>query len=187
MTVIANDRDKKRILAALAQAMVEHPRASMQELAKAVGMGKATLQRFCRTREQLIEMLTAYSMEVIDNNIRTAGLDTAHPLDALERLTASSLEQKEISSFIMLHVQPDTCYDIGEKAGWDVILETFFLRGQQEGVFRIDIPAPALTEIWIAIITGLIDAERRGKVARARLLDLVGRSFLQGCAVQNDR
>ncbi len=36
-------------LSALALALVTQPRASLQDLAKAIGVSKATLYRFCRT------------------------------------------------------------------------------------------------------------------------------------------
>lgn len=63
-------------------------------------------------------------------------------------------------------------------------MDTFFLRGQQLGVFRIDMPAPVLTEIWGSLISGLIDAERRGRVAKAGLHDLLEKTLLQGVAAK---
>ena len=69
------------------------------------------------------------------------------------------------------------------EAGWDAALGAFFLRGQQAGVFRIDLPAPVLTEILVALLLGLIDAERRGRVARAGLTEVIERAFLRGAGV----
>lgn len=61
-------------------------------------------------------------------------------------------------------------------------MDAFFLRGQHEGVFRLDIPAPALTEIWGATIVGIADGARRGRIARAGLATLVDLVFLHGVA-----
>ncbi|MFX5595200.1 transcriptional regulator, partial [Acinetobacter baumannii] len=60
----------------------------------------------------------------------------------------------------------------------------FFLRGQQQGVFRIDITAQALTEIWASVLIGLLDGERRGRIARAGLAAMAERVFLQGAGVE---
>ncbi|ENT4349318.1 transcriptional regulator, partial [Pseudomonas aeruginosa] len=48
------------------------------------------------------------------------------------------------------------------------------------GVFRIDIGAPALTEIFSSLIFGLVDAERRGRIARAGMAALIEQFFLNG-------
>ena len=49
--------ENDKMMAALARALVDRPRASLQEVAAAVGVSKATLYRLCRTRGQLIERL----------------------------------------------------------------------------------------------------------------------------------
>ena len=48
---------EEKLLKALAVAMVEHPRGTFKEIAQAAGVSKATLNRFCGTRDNLIEML----------------------------------------------------------------------------------------------------------------------------------
>lgn len=44
MTLISHD---ERLIKALAVAIVDHPRATLKELAEAAGVSKATLHRFC--------------------------------------------------------------------------------------------------------------------------------------------
>lgn len=183
MTTPAADAEDRKLLAALALALVDQPRASLQELARAIGISKATLYRFCRTREQLIERLMQHCTQVFSDAIRDANLDTAAVPDALRQLTASHLEHRELTAFLMYYWK-DALRDPCIEEGWDASLDAFFLRGQQEGLFRIDIPAPALTEIWVSMVIGLVDAERRGRVARAGLPGLLERAFLQGTAKQ---
>ena len=171
------------ILTSLVQAMVQQPKASLQELAKMIGISKSTLYRFCHTREQLVERLLAYGTEVFNDAIDTAGLDTDPPLEAFRRLTENNLKHREMATFFMYFWRPENdnaCDKYIDK------LDAFFLRGQQEGVFRIDISASALNEIWSSMMVGLIDAERRGRVARAGLAGLLERLFLNGAAVNGD-
>lgn len=46
----------ERLLKALADAIVVHPLATLKELAEAAGVSKATLHRFCGTRDNLVNM-----------------------------------------------------------------------------------------------------------------------------------
>lgn len=177
------DAEDRRILVALALALVEQPRASLQELSRAIGISKATLYRFCRTRQALIDRLAAHSGQVLDEVITSARLDSAPPLEALRQLIASHLEHRELTVFLMYYWK-DASTDICAHCEWDKALDAFFLRGQQAGVFRIDISAPALTEIFISTLIGLFDAERRGRVARVGLAALIENAFLDGTRTQ---
>lgn len=49
MTLISHD---ERLIKALAVAIVDRPRATLKELAEAAGVSKATLHRFCGTRDR---------------------------------------------------------------------------------------------------------------------------------------
>ena len=171
------------MMAALARALVDRPRASLQEVAAGVGVSKATLYRLCRTRGQLIERLVHHATTRITEAIEAAHLDTAPPLTALKRLIANHLAHRELTTFLTHYWRPDTPTAAGVEAGWDAALDAFFLRGQQAGVFRIDLAAPALTEILVALLVRLIDAERHGRVARAGLAGVIERAFLRGAGV----
>lgn len=59
-------------------------------------------------------------------------------------------------------------------------MDSFFLRGQQEGYFRIDITAELLTELFVSLIYRMVDAERRGRAASARSLAVLEQFFLKG-------
>ncbi|MBN9460894.1 MAG: TetR family transcriptional regulator [Burkholderiales bacterium] len=182
---IAAQTEDNRLLASLALALVDQPRANLQELARAVGVSKATLYRFCRTREQLVERLVAHATRLIGEAIQAAGLDAGPPLEALKRLTANNVEHRELTAFLIYYWKPDSALEACPHIDWEAALDAFFLRGQQEGVFRIDVPAPALTEIWVSILLGLVEAERRGRIARAGLPALVERAFLEGAATRD--
>lgn len=179
---MAAEKDDTKLLAALALALVNHPRASLQELAAAAHISKATLYRFCGTREVLVERLLQYGVEVINAATLLAELETAPPLEALRLLIEKNLEHPEISAFLIHYWESNTELGAASEAEWDKKMDAFFLRGQKEGVFRIDIGAACLTEIWVSILVGMIEAERRGRIARAQMPDLIERAFLHGAA-----
>ncbi len=177
------EADDSRMLAALALALVDHPRATLQELAKAAGISKATLYRFCRTREQLIQRLATQAIQALDQATDDANLETDPPAEALRKLIARHLEHRELTAFLTYYwndITRDMPVESIEKC--EQRMDAFFLRGQQAGVFRIDITAATLSELWFSIFIGLVDAERRGRMARTGLAHIVETTFLRGVA-----
>jgi len=172
--------DEDKLLASLAQALIENPDANLQELAQAVGISKATLYRFCRTRELLIERLTRHAADALSHAIRTAGLDGPAPEESLRRLAANCLENPELLLFLMYFWRTGAPIEQQLETEWQLTLDAFFLRGQQAGVFRVDMAAAAMTELWISMLVGLQDAQRRGRIARLGLPALFETAFLHG-------
>ena len=173
------EQEEHKLLASLAQAIVGSPRASLQELSKAVGISKATLYRFCRTRDQLVERLLEHSSQMISQAVAAANLNDTPALEAFKRLNSNCLAHRELTVFFVYYWR-DASLNSVAIADWETQVDAFFLRGQQEGVFCIDIAAPGLTEIWVSLMLGLIDAELRGRIARASMHTLLERAFLNG-------
>lgn len=175
----------EKLLKALAVALVDHPRGTFKDIAEAAGISKATLNRFCGTRDNLIEMLMNHGCAVMNQVIANAGLQERPVLEALRRLISEHMTHREILAFLAFYWRPDS---LDEDAGgirwlpYADALDAFFLRGQKENVFRIDIGVPELTEIFISLVFGLVDAERRGRVARAGMATLTEHFFLKGAA-----
>jgi TetR/AcrR family transcriptional repressor of mexCD-oprJ operon len=183
VTALGAEAENDKMMAALARALVDRPRASLQEVAAAVGISKATLYRLCRTRGELLERLVHHATTRITEAIEAARLDVGPPLTAFERLIATNLEHRELTTFLIHYWRRDTPTAASVDAGWEAALDAFFLRGQQAGVFRIDLAAPTLTEIFVALLLGLIEAEHHGRVARASLAEVIERAFLRGAGV----
>jgi TetR/AcrR family transcriptional repressor of mexCD-oprJ operon len=180
---VAGRSEDERLLAALALALVDKPRATLQELAQAVGVSKATLYRHSRTREELIDRLTQHATGCMQRALDEARLEEGPAREALSRLVQAQLEQREMAAFLVYHWQPESIQSDRCGSSCDAYLgalDNFILRGQREGVFRIDISAQAQAEALIALLTGLVDAERRGRVARAGVAAAVEGLFLHG-------
>ncbi|SIP54988.1 hypothetical protein PERCYII10_4766 [Pseudomonas aeruginosa] len=79
MTLISHD---ERLIKALAVAIVDRPRATLKELAEAAGVSKATLHRFCGTRDNLVQMLEDHGETVLNQIIQACDLEHAEPLEA---------------------------------------------------------------------------------------------------------
>ncbi|NIF28178.1 transcriptional regulator [Pantoea sp. Tr-811] len=173
----------ERLLKALAHAIVVHPRATLKELAETAGVSKATLHRFCGTRDNLVAMLEDHGEQVLNQVISNAALGTAEPLDAVRHLIAEHLKHREMLVFLMFQYRPDTLLGDSEDRRWlayTQAMDGFFLRAQQLGVLRIDISAAVFTEMFITQIYGMVDAERRGRAASANSAVALEQLFLHG-------
>ncbi|UNV98871.1 TetR/AcrR family transcriptional regulator [Comamonas sp. 7D-2evo2] len=96
--------DNTAILPPLALALVNHPRATLQELAKAIGISKATLYRFCPTRDLLIKRLLEQSLRTLDDALDEARIEEGPVLEALKRLNAKHLEHREFTLFLTYYL-----------------------------------------------------------------------------------
>ena len=176
----SNPEDNK-MLARLALALVDHPRATLQQLAKCLGIGRTTLHRFCSTREALIARLVEHSADVLLEATLEARLLEDSPREALRRLIANHLEHRELTAFLLYHWK---AVDMGDvECRWEQLLDEFFLHGQKLGAFRIDIPAQTLTEAWTGVLIGLVEGEHRGRVARFGMVNLLEDFFLNGAGL----
>ena len=180
MTPFLSQRKNENLIPILALAILKNPNSSLVELAKIVGIGRTTLYRFCKTREELLERLFDYGIKKIYEILETSELATASPLKALNNMAHITLQNKEITVFMARNWRPLYAGPSPEKLDWNAKLDAFFLRGQKEGIFRIDLPASALSEMWVSLVIGLVDAEWHGRIAKAELANLLLCSFLQG-------
>lgn len=174
----------ERLLKALAVANVDRPRATLKELAEAAGVSKATLHRFCGTRENLVEMLMDYCEQVLNQVIANCGLEDDEPLEGLQQLINEHLAHREMLVFLIFQYRPDSLDpEVDPRWGpYNDALDAFFLRAQRLGILRIDVPAAVLTELFLSIIFAMVDAERRGRAARANTVTIIEQMFLRGAA-----
>jgi len=171
------------LLKSLALALIDHPRASLQELAKAVGVSKATLYRYCPTREQLIDKLHQESIAQFGHSADMAELQHAPFREAFRALIDSHLHHRELFLFLIYNWQSDFITNDDPESPWLVCqrkIDQFFLRGQKEGVLRIDISAVAMSEMFMGMLLTLVDAERAGRIARADIAGSIERLFFDG-------
>ena len=168
------------LMNALAIELVQDPKIPMGELAEKVGIGRATLFRQFLKRDNLFLRLMEYGEQILDVAIEEE-LQDRSALEVLNALNQNCLQHWEITIFMIRYWKLGT-RERPLEAKWNAIMDGFFLKAQQDGVFRIDIPASTLTEIWISLLTGLIDAGYRGRIARDKMSELIETIFLNGTA-----
>lgn len=167
----------------LALALVDRPDSNLQELAKTVGVSKATLYRFCPTREELIERILGVAMDTVAEAVEACNLEHAPVGEVIKALIDSHLLNKELTLFLIHYWRPELLMDTNPDARWLSIqkaYDQFFLRAQLEGKLRIDVSAVALAEIFTGIMLVVVDAERRGRIPRTEMAAMMEKMFLSG-------
>ncbi|WP_159678523.1 TetR/AcrR family transcriptional regulator [Yersinia canariae] len=175
--------DNDRLMIGLAAILAKSPNATYLEIAERIGVSRATLYRFCGNREELIHRILKYAATKLTENIQAIRLEDGHPIEALNRLLESELKDRPLHSFLSEFWS--SSHELNSELlptvlTYEKVLDNFFLRGQREGVFRIDIPAAVLNENLTWLLIGLMDAERRGRIARASVLETAKLLFLEG-------
>ena len=166
-----------QLLKKLAIAITENPRGTSKELAEAVGISKATLHRFCGTRENLDKMLTEKAFYALKEIIETAQEEFDDYRAGIKQLIEVHFKNHEFLRYVVL------IPSLMEHENWQPYLnaiDSFFLRGQKQGVFKIDFGVSFLTEIFVSSICSLIDAERRGRIASNGINNSFEYFFLKG-------
>lgn len=156
--------DDSNLIKQLAIALTEKPRSTIQELAIASGISKATLYRFCKTRENLDKILLKKASDTVNFIIETAEKDYEDYIVGLKELIQAHF--KEVEIFRWVCTQPHSVIKDNCSPNYFCALDKFFLNGQKKGVFRIDFSVNFLSNIFMSSICGLIDAERQGRIQR---------------------
>ena len=178
-----------KLARALALAIAKRPRANLQQIAASAGISRATLFRLSPTRDGLVEMLLARATEHLQRALAEAELDRPPFLDALRRLTENVMTAREFYLFWST-TQWTTMLDALETTNgaapplFGAALEQFFLKGQQAGVFRIDMPAKWLATSYDYLLYAAVDSAQRGEVATVGLASMVERTLLGGVGSQ---
>lgn len=195
------ERSIARIVSAARACLSRDPNATIDDIAKEAGVGRMTLYGHFRTRPDLVEAALVEALRAGEETLSAVDL-TGDARDALARLLASSWSLVAESAALVeaaqgvlpagrlreLHTAPARR------------VEDLIRRGQEQGVFRTDLPIPWLIGAVHYILKGAAEEHRAGRVkAREvpRLVTATAQSILavppqmakmaRGCQGMSDR
>lgn len=137
----------------------------MDEVARAAGIGRATLHRHFAGREALIKALEELGIREMEAALDAARLDEGPAGDALRRLVGRIEPAAGLLAFLITENQ---LFEDDTNTGWDRIdgrFSALFRRGQEQGEFRIDLSPAWLTEALYGLIGAGAWAVQDGRVA----------------------
>ncbi len=144
------DEERGDLLQRVANALSANHGASTGEIAAAADVSRATLHRVFGNREELVSTVYGWLLDQCDRVFDESGIDSAPVLEAFDRLVEDSYPIAQ--SYWMLIAKPELESVPEFREGMekqDTRLESFFARGQTEGIFRPDLPPR-----WLAYSLG---------------------------------
>ncbi|MFF7182446.1 TetR family transcriptional regulator [Streptomyces sp. NPDC008121] len=158
--------DRTQMLRSAAALLARKSTATMDEVARAAGIGRATLHRHFAGRDALVRALEAMGLEEFEAACDSARLDDGPADEALRRLVAATEPNAQLLAFLVTENQLFEGDDVDE--GWsrlDARVSALFRRGQEEGTFRIDLSPAWLTEALYGLVSACAWSVMDGRVA----------------------
>ncbi|AXK32153.1 TetR/AcrR family transcriptional regulator [Streptomyces armeniacus] len=158
--------EPEAVLRAAAGQLTRKPTSSMDEIARAAGISRATLHRQFAGRDVLVRSLEDLGLRQLSEALDAARLDEGDPVEALRRVLA---EAEPLAGFLAFLITENQLFEPGGmNEGWqriDARIDALFRRGQEQGVFRLDLTSAWLTDALYALVTASAWAVQEGRIA----------------------
>ncbi|MGH3468024.1 MAG: TetR/AcrR family transcriptional regulator [Thermocrispum sp.] len=166
----AKRADAQRNIAAIVDATVQclgrDPDASMSDIAAAAGVGRVTIYGHFPSRADLVDAAFVHAIDQGEAALATLDL-TDDPRQALARLIASSWHLVEQSRSLLQAAQatlpPGRIRALHTRPAERV--QNLLTRGQQDGVFRSDLPVSWLVSVLHSVLHGAADEINAGRLS----------------------
>lgn len=173
--------NRDQVLHAAAALLTRRAHAPMDEVARAAGISRATLNRHFAGRDALVRALEELAIAQCGAALDEARLNEGPAAEALRRMVEGIEPAAGLLNFLYSESQ---LYE-GENyhEGWqriDVRLTEFFQRAQRDGEFRIDLHPAWLTEALYGLVGSAAWAIAEGRVARKDFTHMISELLLGG-------
>ncbi|MCZ4118343.1 TetR/AcrR family transcriptional regulator [Streptomyces sp. H39-S7] len=173
--------DRDQVLRDAAALLSRRATASMDEIAKAAGISRATLHRHFPGRDALVRALGLLGIAQMDERLDAARIEEGDPVAAVRRLIDEAIP---VSGFLAFLYGENQLYDLPEVTeGWarvDERVSALFRRGQEQGLFRYDLTPTWLGEALYALIAASAWCVQDGRMARNDSARMVSELLLGG-------
>jgi TetR/AcrR family transcriptional repressor of mexCD-oprJ operon len=157
--------------------------ASMNEVAEAAGVARATVYRYFPNREALLDELAQTAVRDVDRRLASARIDAVPPEEGVARAVRALVDVGNL--FVVLaRERPRSGADRFER-GLVEPLRQLVERGQASGDVREDITAARLTESLIGLIVGMLTSTPA--LGREDMTATITSLFLDGARTRGPR
>jgi AcrR family transcriptional regulator len=182
------NKTQRNILNAAFEVLAQDFSAPLEKIADAAGVTRATLHRYYKNRDALMEAtgleLFRLTQEIIDD--ATGNHD--EPLQQLKAVIMKSAENGDRFHFLMHAMEHDDHEQHYAKfqeveQGMINLIESI----RQDGLIRSDMPTAWIMHVYYGIMSASWSALSEGNVAPKRIPDLAWQSFTAGVFLQQDK
>lgn len=173
--------DREQVLRSAAALLTRRATATMDEVARAAGISRATLHRHFAGRDALVRALEALGIAECEAAIDAARPDDGPAAEAVRRLVREMESAAGLLAF--LYTENQLFEGEQQNEGWariDARLTELFRRGQESGEFRIDLTPVWLTEALYGLLASGAWAVTEGRVARNDFTHMIVELLLGG-------
>jgi AcrR family transcriptional regulator len=172
---------RRRILDAAATVLAIDPAASIQDVADAAGVGRATVNRYFPSRADLTGALAVQAMAEAQRALETARLSEGPVAAALTRLTEALVPMGDRFRFLLResHLEGDPQYLAAEHDFVETLTD-MAERGRRSGDLAVDVPPAWLVDALGALVFAAWEAVHDGRIAARDAPHLVSRTLLHG-------
>jgi AcrR family transcriptional regulator len=168
------ERSVARIVSAARECLSSDPSAGIDDIARAAGVGRMTLYGHFRTRAELVEAALADALRAGEEALSAVNL-TGDAHDALSRLLDSSWSLVAESMALLTAAQgtlpPGRIRKLHAAPAQRV--EELIRRGQDQGVFRTDLPITWLVGVVHYVLKGAAEENRAGRLKAGKTAAVV--------------
>ena len=173
-------RNEAQIVAAAMRLLADDPEATMQDVADAAGLGRATLYRHFPTREALTAAIGRAAVAEVGAVLSASRLDEGDPIEALARAIDAIFAVGDRYR-VIIHAppavkDPDAC-DKAEAVG---PMAALIERAQREGALAAGPPAEWILAAVGAVIVAAFQQLATGGIPRAEAPRMVMDTILGG-------
>jgi AcrR family transcriptional regulator len=149
-------RNRAAIVEAAVRALARDPAATMDDVAAEARLGRATVFRHFRTRDELVRAAWLAALGGVQEELLALRLDALGTEEALPALARFVLLVGERYPFLFRGPEPPPPdEDIGAAfAEAEGVALGIVVRAQREGVLRDDVPGPLLAEAILRLVQG---------------------------------
>ena len=153
--------------------------ASMEEVAEAAGVGRATLYRYFPSREALLRALEAAAVEQLCVKIAEAELDTVPVAEGIARLNRGFLDAGDKYVALLRAGRKTTDARVIEHR-IAAPVRALIHRGVQDGTLRADIPPEMLLGMFTALLESALQMTAQARLGVEAASAAITTAFLTG-------
>jgi AcrR family transcriptional regulator len=177
--------DKETLQDIAIKVLIANRGASMQDIAAAAGIGRTTLHRYFASRDELLRELTLAALNDANKATIASRLEEGTALEALERAITINIPIGHRFHFLLNEWRFDNEEEVHTKNSQQLdAYEALMRRGQQEGIFRNDLPARWMVNTLTALVFMACESIRDGYTAPRDAPRLVLTTLLAGISQQ---
>ena len=162
---------------------VQGEQASMNDVAEAAGVARATVYRYFPNREALLDELARAAVSDVDARLASARIDEVAPEEGIARAVRALVDVGD--SFVLLARERRRSDPERFERRLTQPLRELFERGQASGDIRDDITSARLTESLIGLIVGVLTSTP--PLGREDMTATITGLFLDGARARGPR